>query len=237
MLPFPRGDCNSFTKLHENFTGPPGPFWRFRLPAREGGGPGAVPPPRRQNGRPSRRRAAVSYRICTAAGPLPAFGCALQPLEQLLPLGLVPGLAPQRAPALRGPPLLHFLGGDELRLRQGPAFAGPWAALTRRARSAGLLGKPPGPLPAFGCALQPLEQLLPLSLVPGLAPQRAPALRGPLFCTSSAEINSACGKVRPSPDLGRRSRAGPAPRASRASPRGLCPRLDAPYSRLSSSSR
>ena len=198
MLPFPRGDCNSFTKLHENFTVPPGPFWRFRLHAREGGGPGAVSPP-------GSRTAARLH------------GGRPFPIISVLPRGAY--------------------SGDLLRLRQGPAFAGPWAALARRARSAGLPGKPPGPLPAFGCALQPLEQLLPLGLVTGLAPQRAPALRGPLFCTSSAEINSACGKVRPSPDLGRRWRAGPALRASWASPRGLCPRLDAPYSRLSSSSR
>ena len=160
MLPFPRGDCNSFTKLHENFTVPPGPFWRFRLHAREDGGPGAVSPP-------GSRTAARLH------------GGRPFPIVSVLPRGLCP----------------------------------------------------------LWTALQPLEQLLPLGLVPGLAPQRAPALRGPLFCTSSAEINSACGKVRPSPDLGRRWRAGPALRASRASPRGLCPRLDAPYSRLSSSSR
>ena len=193
MLPFPRGDCNSFTKLHENFTAPPGPFWRFRLPAREGGGPGAVSPPgsrtaaRLHGGRPfpivSVLPGSLTAEICSACG----------------------------------------------KVRPSPALA-------RRARSAGLPGKPPGPLPILDAPYSRLSSSSRWASYPGLLPRGLPPSGGPSFALPRRRSTPPAARSGLRRTLGGAGAPGPL-----CGPPGQAPGASAhfgpPYSRLSSSSR
>ena len=124
-------------------------------------------------------------------GPLSGGRSFLQALFQLGPPGLKPGLASPRDGTSRGDPFgSDFLGGNEFRLRQG--FGGAKTLGRRCAPS--LLGK--GEVRWTAGSYRRCSSSARRASNPGLHPRGMFHPAGtPLDPTSSAEMNSACGKV------------------------------------------